>query len=269
MKLKGKKVMSIRDNFTTKTKQILSDRVGGRCSYPGCGQVTTGPNLHDPSKKINTGEAAHITAAASNGPRYDASLTSQQRSSIENGIWMCEYHAGLIDSDFLTYSVEQLRTWKNIAESNQSELQKLSQQNGAKLYSDRDLRLLETITNIFNYQALQALVNEQFRARVPHSVLNPLNQLESMRGNPSYSFNNTTLEQLRLELVAKVENFWRFFSQQSAGTPEYYDYIDISQIRLRSPDQVDRFYKIIEQTRHHAMEIKQAAMALLDIQSRL
>lgn len=61
------KAMSVRDDFSPKTKQILSDRVGGRCSYPGCGQVTTGPNLYDPAKKINTGVAAHITAAAREG----------------------------------------------------------------------------------------------------------------------------------------------------------------------------------------------------------
>ncbi|MCS6029404.1 MULTISPECIES: hypothetical protein [Klebsiella] len=261
--------MAPRDDFSTKTKQILSDRVGGRCSYPGCGQVTTGPNLHDPAKKVNTGVAAHITAAAKGGPRFDESLTSEQRSSIENGIWMCEYHGRLIDADFSTYTVEQLKSWKSLAEANQSELQKLSQQNGMQTYSERDLRLLETITDIFNYNALQALINEPFRAKVSRSVLHPLDRLDSMNGNPAYSFNNYVLEQLRLDLVRKVQNFWRYFSQQSAGGLEYYDYIDIPQIRVRSPDQVDHFYKIIENTRLLALEINNAAMALLEIRSRL
>lgn len=182
--------MALRDDFSPKTKQVLSDRVGGKCSYPGCGQVTTGPNLQDSTKKINTGVAAHITAAAKGGPRFDENLTSEQRCSIENGIWMCEYHARLIDADFSTYTTEQLKLWKNIAEANQYELQKLSQQNGGSTYSERDLSLLENITNIFNYDALQALVNEQFRAKVFRSVLSPLDKLDSMNGNPMYSFNN-------------------------------------------------------------------------------
>lgn len=261
--------MSVRDDFSPRTKQILSDRVGGRCSYPGCGQVTTGPNLYDPTKKINTGVAAHITAAAKGGPRFDGSLTSEQRCSIENGIWMCEHHARLIDADFSNYTAEQLKVWKNLAEANQSELQKLSQQSGVQAYSERDLRLLETITDIFNYNALQVLINEQFRAKVSRSVLEPLDKLDGMRGNPTYSFNNHVLEQLRVELVNKVQNFWRYFSQQSAGGLEYYDYIDIAEIRIRSPEQVDRFYKIIENTRLLALDINNAAMALLEIRARL
>ncbi|HFU4536168.1 TPA: hypothetical protein ACGPBQ_002737 [Yersinia enterocolitica] len=261
--------MAARDDFSPKTKQILSDRVGGRCSYPGCGQVTTGPNLHDPAKKVNTGVAAHITAAAKGGPRFDENLTSEQRSAIENGVWMCEHHGRLIDADFSSYTIDQLKTWKSIAEANQSELQKLSQQSGAQAYSDRDLRLLETITDIFSYTALQTLINEQFRAKVSRSVLYPLDQLDGMIGNPAYSFNNYALEQLRLELVDKVQNFWRHFAQQSAGGLEYYDYIDIAQIRARSPDQVDHFYKIIENTRLLVLEINNAAMALLEIRSRL
>ncbi|HEM8846813.1 TPA: hypothetical protein U2R10_003871 [Proteus mirabilis] len=182
---------------------------------------------------------------------------------------MCEYHARLIDADFSTYTTEQLKLWKNIAEANQYELQKLSQQNGGSTYSERDLSLLENITNIFNYDALQALVNEQFRAKVFRSVLSPLDKLDSMNGNPMYSFNNQSLESLRLELVGKVQNFWRYFAQQSAGGLEYYEYIDISQIRIRYPDQADRFYKIIENTRLLALEIKNAAMPLLEIRSRL
>ncbi|HCB1239860.1 hypothetical protein K2187_06870 [Klebsiella sp. K5-322] len=182
---------------------------------------------------------------------------------------MCEYHGRLIDADFSTYTVEQLKSWKSLAEANQSELQKLSQQNGMQTYSERDLRLLETITDIFNYNALQALINEPFRAKVSRSVLHPLDRLDSMNGNPAYSFNNYVLEQLRLDLVRKVQNFWRYFSQQSAGGLEYYDYIDIPQIRVRSPDQVDHFYKIIENTRLLALEINNAAMALLEIRSRL
>jgi hypothetical protein len=60
--------------------------------------------------------AAHITAASSGGARYDASLSPQQRSSIENGIWLCETCAKEIDDAADLYTVELLRYWKQNAE---------------------------------------------------------------------------------------------------------------------------------------------------------
>lgn len=62
------------------------------------------------------GVAAHITAAAPKGPRYDPALTKQQRASIENGIWLCSNCAGLIDRDIAGHSVDLLRQWKRDAE---------------------------------------------------------------------------------------------------------------------------------------------------------
>lgn len=37
------------------------------------------------SKSISIGIAAHITAAAPGGPRYNAAMTPEERSSIDNG----------------------------------------------------------------------------------------------------------------------------------------------------------------------------------------
>lgn len=74
-----------RDDFTKTTKDVLSKRVGGRCSNPECNVPTSGPHS-DPEKHISIGIAAHITAASQNGPRYDPKLSSAQRSSIDNGI---------------------------------------------------------------------------------------------------------------------------------------------------------------------------------------
>ena len=50
--------------------------------------------------------------------RYDASLTPEQRSSIDNGIWLCQNCAKMIDSDENRYTVELLRNWKAKAEEN-------------------------------------------------------------------------------------------------------------------------------------------------------
>jgi hypothetical protein len=108
-------MLTPRDDFTPHTKQILQNRVASRCSYPSCRAVTAGPQV-DPSKALNIGVAAHITAATPNGPRYDQSLTAEQRSSISNGIWLCQNCAKLVDNDPPRFTVQVLPTWKAEAE---------------------------------------------------------------------------------------------------------------------------------------------------------
>lgn len=105
-----------RDNFTTKTIEVLAKRVGFHCSNPECGVHTVGPNT-DPERVTVIGIAAHITAASIGGPRYDVTLTGSERKHINNGIWLCSNCATLIDKDSQAYSVALLKEWKSIAES--------------------------------------------------------------------------------------------------------------------------------------------------------
>lgn len=67
-------------------------------------------------KALNIGVAAHITAAAPDGPRYAAFLSKLERSSIENGIWLCQNCAKLADNDENRYTIELLQAWKKSAE---------------------------------------------------------------------------------------------------------------------------------------------------------
>jgi hypothetical protein len=67
---------------------------------------------------INIGVAAHITAASPGGPRYDPREPTSVRTSAENGIWLCQNCAKLVDNDEASYPVALLRTWKSQAESN-------------------------------------------------------------------------------------------------------------------------------------------------------
>lgn len=106
----------MRDNFSQKTKEIIAKRVAWRCSFPGCGRITVGAGHRDKSDVINLGEASHIYAASPEGPRYDESMSQEERKSIDNGIWMCKHHARIIDSDYHNYSPETLKQWKEIAE---------------------------------------------------------------------------------------------------------------------------------------------------------
>jgi hypothetical protein len=106
-----------RDEFSKATKMTVALRAGFRCSRPACGAITCGPHS-DPERWLSLGEAAHITAAAPGGPRYDPSLTLEQRRDISNAIWLCSTCATLVDADASRHTVVELRTWKDTAEMN-------------------------------------------------------------------------------------------------------------------------------------------------------
>ena len=105
-----------RDDFSKPTVDTLAKRVGVRCSNPSCRKLTTGPRT-DSSYIVNIGVGAHISAASPDGPRYNSSLTTEQRQAPENGIWLCQNCAKLVDNDPDRYPVDILRAWKIHAEA--------------------------------------------------------------------------------------------------------------------------------------------------------
>lgn len=107
--------MAKRDEFSKPVKRVLAERAGYHCCNPICRALTTGPEVNADGS-ISLGEAAHITAASPGGPRYDPSLTSEQRSSQENGIWLCTKCATHIDKGEKKYSLETIREWKRSGE---------------------------------------------------------------------------------------------------------------------------------------------------------
>lgn len=108
--------MTRRDEFTAPTKALLAKRVGYQCSFQGCTRPTIGPARGE-EKAVSIGEAAHITAAAPDGPRYNRFLTSEERRGYSNGIWMCAIHAKQVDSDEKNFSAPLLQEWKESAEN--------------------------------------------------------------------------------------------------------------------------------------------------------
>ena len=112
--------MRKRDNFPKQVIHTLAERANQRCSNPSCGRPTSGPHSIS-SKSIIIGVAAHICAAAAGGKRYDPNMTPEQRSAIENGIWLCSDCAKLIDSDEQRYTVGLLKKWKTEHENLVSE----------------------------------------------------------------------------------------------------------------------------------------------------
>ncbi len=105
----------MRDDFTDHTKEMLARRVGYRCSNPGCRKLTSGPQV-DPTKALNIGVAAHIAAASPGGKRYDSTMSPKERKSINNGIWLCQNCAKLVDNDEHRYPTSLLLGWKSSAE---------------------------------------------------------------------------------------------------------------------------------------------------------
>lgn len=109
-------MVNIRDEFTEKVKKTLQERVANRCSNPGCNCLTSGPN-YDEEKATRIGVAAHITAAAQNGPRFNPFISNEERKHISNGIWLCQNCAKLIDSDEKIYTEVVIREWKSLTEN--------------------------------------------------------------------------------------------------------------------------------------------------------
>lgn len=99
-----------RDDFTVPVLRLISQEVNFYCSNPDCRVPTVGPSKQKGVSNIGVG--AHITAAAPGGPRYDASLTPDERRSAANALWLCNSCGRLVDNDASTYTVSQLVQWK-------------------------------------------------------------------------------------------------------------------------------------------------------------
>lgn len=101
----------MRDDFLKQTITEIAKGVGYRCSNPDCVRPTVGANA-EKTGAITIGVAAHICAASPGGPRYNAAQTRNERRSKQNGIWLCQNCARLIDTDHQNFTVELLMTWK-------------------------------------------------------------------------------------------------------------------------------------------------------------
>jgi hypothetical protein len=106
-------------DFSLKVIEALAKRAGYRCSFPQCLNQTIGPSAEGPTKVSNTGDAAHIVAASSGAGARRANnglLSNEKLTAIENGVWMCAYHARIVDRDEITYTIPMLEKWRAITE---------------------------------------------------------------------------------------------------------------------------------------------------------
>lgn len=106
--------MTNRDDFRAPVIRTIAQRAGYRCSNQACLRPTIGPDGAEDSASI--GVAAHITAAAEGGPRFESTMTSEERAAAENGIWLCQTCSRLVDVDITSHPTDKLREWKALAE---------------------------------------------------------------------------------------------------------------------------------------------------------
>ena len=108
-----------RDNFTAATKRALAQRAGNVCSL--CAAVTAGPSDEHSSAVNNVGVAAHICGALPGSARHNPAMTSAERCHADNGIWLCQTCAKLVDSDVVEWTMMKLLQRKVRAEQRAKE----------------------------------------------------------------------------------------------------------------------------------------------------
>lgn len=87
-------------------------------------------------------------------PRYDLSLTSEERRSADNGIWLCQIHAKAVDDAPIRYPVEILKEWKRLSEeAARLEIEELEKDTPKKVA--RGIEALGVYSRAFDRQAFQ------------------------------------------------------------------------------------------------------------------
>ena len=258
-----------RDDFSQSVKTNLAGRAGWKCSFPTCDRSTAGPATQSSGKWIKNGIAAHITAASPGGPRYDASMSPKERKDISNAIWMCPTHGSLIDKEDNAYTVEEIKSWKIIAERRAThELEHgttTSPSQKPSRYSPKDIATLTSYSKVMSYNIIELIKNEPFGSFVKHDVTNPLYEILDMAGNPRYKFQDSTLEELRQRLNLEVKEFFLHFSKQSGGLPAGYEYINVSTYSSHAPGMRSYWENEVYETQKLARKLCSTAMQLLEI----
>lgn len=99
------------NEFSQNVIIALAKRAGYQCSI--CSALTVAASSVSDEAVTNIGVAAHIAAASPGGSRYDCLMTSAERSSIQNAIWLCQNHAKEIDDDAAAWPKAKLYKAKN------------------------------------------------------------------------------------------------------------------------------------------------------------
>lgn len=139
------------NDFTESIRRKLRDRVANLCSNPECRKNTVAANLETIDNRTVIGEAAHICAASSGGPRFNDEMIAKDIKSFKNGIWLCSICHNIIDREPKTYPVEMLIGWKVSAE------EYTSKNLGTKYKTDKDIK--ESQQSLLSIMPLSSINN--------------------------------------------------------------------------------------------------------------
>jgi hypothetical protein len=112
--------MASEDRFKQAIINTLAKRAANVCSNPDCQAITSGPSAIA-LESVNVGEAAHIYGANPGSARYAPDMTSADRSSISNAIWVCGNCHKIIDDDPIRFPAGLLFEWQRAHEAHISE----------------------------------------------------------------------------------------------------------------------------------------------------
>lgn len=98
-------------SITLKTHKMLWGRAANRCAFPGCRRELV-MDASETDDESLIGEACHIVARESSGPRGESLLTEEQRDKYGNLILLCNLHHKVVDDQTNTYTVQILNEMK-------------------------------------------------------------------------------------------------------------------------------------------------------------
>lgn len=163
---------------------------------------------------------------------------NRENNDPNNLAVLCDKHHKL--AHIKSISRMDLRKYKELL-LNQSQSPRVSS-------SQHDRQLLKEINEIFSYETILLIKNEQFQRFVKSEVIDPFYQLFHRSEDPLFKFSDQKLESLRIDVVNNATRLMRHFGQQSAGLTGGYEYIDISKIRATHPEMVDHWIKYSDDT---------------------
>lgn len=233
-----------KNDFSKSTKIRLAERAGYKCCYLGCGKATIGPSKEkNNTEKNNTGVAAHIySASLGKGARRipPIEMTSNMIKSLENGIWMCPTHGEYIDNDEKTFTVNQLKEWKEIGEKVAEKMQEfkysyhqalteLEQYKpgiskmiiyaqkfdpGANRFYTLDLQLYKKILNLIPKSVISCARGGFFVNRHSHTLREKIvTYLDTNEYEPiDFSFHNEILQRNKIQMDKALDKLSDYLS---------------------------------------------------------
>ena len=209
--------MTTRDDFPKGVKRTLAIRAAHFCSNPRCRKLTAGPHS-DPEQSLTTGHAAHIHAAAANGPRYDPNQTPLERRAISNGLWLCRECGDIVDKDNSAHTAVELRHWKSDHEAMIAEVRTKGYAASLELLQSRraDPALAKSIIALLeDRRALWESFDAEFPDRVRRSLDYARSRLVDTRAELP---DGSPMDRILLALTKTILVFFSQVEQSDLGT---------------------------------------------------